>query len=257
MCVEASRRKFPERRAITRFRHVGRVRAGSHPCRVFSRHAIDSALFALIFATFRNLALRDHLFGSCARASCGGWQFAGWPDGPALREDGTMYAVVKTGGKQYRVANGDVITVEKLDGAEAGDVVELDNVLALDAGDGLAVGAPLIDGARVNATVLEQKKDGKIVVFKKKRRKNYRRTRGHRQLVTVLRIDDILGKGQQPVAAESAEEEEHVADTPAETVAADTEVPDSADEGSSAGDEDAAAADQAESGDSTGEADKD
>ena len=257
MCAGASRKQFPARRALPRFRPVGSVCAGSGPCRVFSEHAIDSALFALIFAGFRNLALRGHLFGPCARASCGGRQFAEWPDGPALREDGTMYAVVKTGGKQYRVASGDVITVEKLDGAEAGDVVELDNVLALDAGDGLAVGAPLIDGARVNATVLEQKKDGKIVVFKKKRRKNYRRTRGHRQLVTVLRIDDILGKGQQPAAADPAEEEERVEDAPAEAVVADTEAPDSADDGPSAGDEDAAAADQAESGESTDKADED
>ncbi len=242
---------------MTRFRHVERVREGLGPCRVFSGHAIDSALFAFIFATFRNLVLRGHLFGSCARASCGGRQFAEWPDGPKLREDGTMYAVVKTGGKQYRVASGDVITVEKLDGAEAGDIVELDNVLALDVGEGLAVGAPLIDGARVNATVLGQKKDNKIVVFKKKRRKNYRRTRGHRQLVTVLRIDDILGKGQQPAAADPAEEEERIADALAEAVVADTEAPYSADDGPSAGDEGAAAEDQAEPGDSTDKADKD
>ena len=168
-----------------------------------------------------------------------------------------MYAVVRTGGKQYRVASGDVITVEKLDGAEAGDVVELDDVLALDAGEGLAVGAPLVDGARVNATVLEQKKDGKIVVFKKKRRKNYRRTRGHRQHVTVLRIDDILGKGQEPAAAEPVEEEERGADALGEAAAAEAEAPDSADDGSSAGGEDAAPADDAESGDPNGKAAQD
>lgn len=173
-----------------------------------------------------------------------------------------MYAVVRTGGKQYRVASGDVITVEKLDGAEAGDVVELDDVLALDAGEGLAVGAPLIDGARVNATVIEQKKDGKIVVFKKKRRKNYRRTRGHRQHVTVLRIDDILGKGQEPAAADPVEEEERAADASGEVAAAEVEAseagaPDAADDGSSSGGEDAAPADDAESGESDGKAGQD
>ena len=173
-----------------------------------------------------------------------------------------MYAVVRTGGKQYRVASGDVITVEKLDGAEAGDAVELGDVLALDAGEGLSVGAPLVDGARVNATVLEQKKDAKIVVFKKKRRKNYRRTRGHRQHVTVLRIDDILGKGQEPAAAEPAEEEERTADTSGEAAAAGAEAPeagapDTAEDGSSAGGEDAAPADDAEAGESNGEDGKD
>ena len=111
-----------------------------------------------------------------------------------------MYAVVKTGGKQYRVAKDDVLTVEKLDG-DAGASVELDEVLAMDDGKGLTVGAPLVDGARVAAEVLEQKKGDKIVIFKKKRRKNYRRTRGHRQQLTVIRITDILAKGQKASAA--------------------------------------------------------
>lgn len=110
-----------------------------------------------------------------------------------------MYAVVKTGGKQYRVAKDDVIIVEKL-GGDAGDVVELGEVLAMDDGKGLTVGAPLVDGARVAATVLEQKKADKVVIFKKKRRQNYRRTRGHRQQLTVLRINDILAKGQKSAA---------------------------------------------------------
>ena len=111
-----------------------------------------------------------------------------------------MYAVVRTGGKQYRVAKNDVIVVEKL-GAAAGETVMLDEVLAMDGGDGIAVGAPLVDGARVAATVIEQKKSAKVVVFKKKRRKNYRRRRGHRQNVTVLRIGDILAAGQEPAPA--------------------------------------------------------
>lgn len=104
-----------------------------------------------------------------------------------------MYAVIKTGGKQYRVAQGDVIKVERLAG-EVGATVAFDHVLML-GGDGAGaepqIGTPLVDGARVMAEVLEQGKAPKVIVFKKKRRKNYRRKRGHRQLQTVLRIRDI------------------------------------------------------------------
>ena len=113
-----------------------------------------------------------------------------------------MYAVVKTGGKQYRVAKDDVLTVEKLNG-EAGAVVELKEVLAMDDGKGLKIGTPMVDGARVAATVLEQKKSDKVVIFKKKRRKNYRRTKGHRQQVTVIRISDILARGQKMAVAKA------------------------------------------------------
>jgi large subunit ribosomal protein L21 len=106
-----------------------------------------------------------------------------------------MYAVVKTGGKQYRVSPGAVIKVERLEG-EVGATIALDQVLMIgdDAGaggDGPRIGTPLIDGASVAAEVLEQNRAPKIIVFKKKRRKNYRRKRGHRQLQTVLRIHDI------------------------------------------------------------------
>jgi large subunit ribosomal protein L21 len=131
-----------------------------------------------------------------------------------------MYAVVKTGGKQYRVAKDDVIAVEKLEG-NAGDAVELDQVLAMDDGKGLTVGAPLVDGARVAATVLEQKKDDKVVIFKKKRRKNYRRTRGHRQQITVIRITDILAKGEKAAAAPAKAD----ADAPAAKKAAKKKAP--------------------------------
>ena len=135
--------------------------------------------------------------------------------GPAgePKTDTTMYAVVKTGGKQYRVAKDDVLTVEKLDG-DAGAVVELENVLAMDDGKGLTIGTPMIDGARVAATVLEQKKGEKVLIFKKKRRKNYRRTKGHRQQLTVIRISDILAKGQKAAAAKAAP----AADAPAAEV---------------------------------------
>ena len=105
-----------------------------------------------------------------------------------------MFAVIRTGGKQYRVRENDVIKVERLAG-EPGATIELDEVLMVDSGSGPTVGAPLVAGARVAATVLDQTRDAKILVFKKKRRKNYRRTRGHRQNVTVLRITGIDAGG--------------------------------------------------------------
>ena len=101
-----------------------------------------------------------------------------------------MYAIIKTGGKQYKVAANDVIKVEKI-AAQAGDTVKLEEVLMV-AGDGAPkVGAPLVKGASVTAEVLEQTKGDKVIVFKKKRRHNYRRKNGHRQNLTVLRIKDI------------------------------------------------------------------
>ncbi len=125
-----------------------------------------------------------------------------------------MYAVVKTGGKQYRVAKDDVLTIEKLDG-EAGAVIELGQVLAINDGKGLTIGTPMIDGARVAATVLEQKKGEKVLIFKKKRRQNYRRTKGHRQQLTVIRISDILAKGQKAAAAKAKAAPATDADAPA------------------------------------------
>ena len=104
-----------------------------------------------------------------------------------------MYAVIKTGGKQYRVAQGDVIKVERLAG-EVGQTIAFDHVLMVGGADEGAeprIGTPLVDGAQVTAEVLEQAKAPKVIVFKKKRRKTYRRKRGHRQLQTVLRIQEI------------------------------------------------------------------
>jgi large subunit ribosomal protein L21 len=101
-----------------------------------------------------------------------------------------MYAVIKTGGKQYRVATNDVISVERLEG-EPGGTIEFDEVLLV-GGDNPQVGAPTVAGAKVMATVLEQGKGPKIIVFKKRRRKNFRRRTGHRQLQTVVRIADIV-----------------------------------------------------------------
>lgn len=105
-----------------------------------------------------------------------------------------MYAVVRTGAKQYRVASGDVIKVEKLDAA-AGESVTLSEVLML-GGDDPRVGAPLIEGASVAAEVVEQARDKKVIVFKKRRRQNYRRKKGHRQHMTVLRIGAISLDGK-------------------------------------------------------------
>ncbi|HTJ62379.1 MAG TPA: 50S ribosomal protein L21 [Alphaproteobacteria bacterium] len=97
-----------------------------------------------------------------------------------------MFAVIKTGGKQYRVAPGDVIKVEKLEG-EAGAAIAFDHVLMVDG----KIGTPLVAGASVAAEVIAQDRGPKIIVFKKKRRQNYRRKNGHRQDITVLRIKDI------------------------------------------------------------------
>ena len=129
-----------------------------------------------------------------------------------------MYAVIRTGGKQYKVAQGDVITVEKLAG-EAGEAVTFDQVLALGGEGGLTVGTPVLDGASVQAEVVEQTRGDKIIVFKKKRRKNYRRKRGHRQYLTVLRVTDILAKAKKKAAprkkpAAEAEPEAPAAEVP-------------------------------------------
>ena len=99
-----------------------------------------------------------------------------------------MFAVIKTGGKQYKVASGDVIAVEKLS-ADVGSVVDFDQVLLL----GDKVGAPVVEGASVAAEVVEQFRDKKIIIFKKKRRKNYRRKNGHRQDLTLVKITDLRG----------------------------------------------------------------
>src|SRR5882757_1505997 len=105
-----------------------------------------------------------------------------------------MYAVIKTGGKQYRVKAGDMLVVEKLDG-DAGAKVAFDQVLLLGEGSEVVIGAPVVEGAVVNATLVETRKGEKIKVFKKIRRQGYRRTQGHRQFESVLRVTGIVGKG--------------------------------------------------------------
>lgn len=110
-----------------------------------------------------------------------------------------MYAVIETGGKQYKVAKNDVIEVEKIAG-EAGKSVKLDRVLMVAGDKAVKTGTPTVEGAFVTATVLEQMRGEKIVVFKKKRRQNYRRKAGHRQALTVLRIEDVKTGGRKPAA---------------------------------------------------------
>ena len=101
-----------------------------------------------------------------------------------------MFAVIMTGGKQYKVAKDDVIVVEKLLG-EAGAKIALDEVLLVGGEGDAKVGAPMVAGASVAAEIVEQTRGDKVIIFKKKRRKNHRRKNGHRQDLTVLRITDI------------------------------------------------------------------
>ena len=105
-----------------------------------------------------------------------------------------MFAVIKTGGKQYRVAANDVLKIEKLAG-EAGDIVEFGQVLAHGEGDNVTIGAPFVEGAIVTAEVVEQGRAKTVIAFKKRRRQNSRRKHGHRQHETTVRIAEILTGG--------------------------------------------------------------
>ncbi len=102
-----------------------------------------------------------------------------------------MYAVIRTGGKQYRVQAGDTVDVEKLPG-QAGEDVQFDEVLLLADDESVAVGRPLVDGAVVKGEILEQGRGEKLIVFKFKRRKNYRRKNGHRQALTTVKINEVV-----------------------------------------------------------------
>lgn len=101
-----------------------------------------------------------------------------------------MFAVVKTGGKQYRVEENSIIRVEKLE-ANEGDSITLSEILLTGTGDSVKVGLPTVVGAEVEAVVVKQMRDKKVIIFKKNRRHNYRRKRGHRQQLTVLRVTKI------------------------------------------------------------------
>lgn len=107
------------------------------------------------------------------------------------------FAVIKTGGKQYKVAANDVLKIEKIE-AEAGDVVTFDQVLMVGNGDDVTVGAPLVEGALVAGQFLATEKERTVIIFKKNRRHNYRRRNGHRQLLSTVRITEILVGGAKP-----------------------------------------------------------
>lgn len=114
-----------------------------------------------------------------------------------------MFAVIKTGGKQYRVAADDEITIMTLAG-EAGDAVTFGEVLSFFDGEATSFGAPLVEGASVAGEIVAQKRGPKVIAFKKRRRKNSRRKRGHRQDLTIVRITEILTGGRQPTPREKA-----------------------------------------------------
>ena len=102
-----------------------------------------------------------------------------------------MYAIIKSGGKQYRVKAGEQVRVEAL-AAEVGSTVSLEEVLLVGTGDGVKVGAPLVSGAKIKATVVSHGRGDNVKIFKLRRRKHYQKTQGHRQSYTELRIDDIV-----------------------------------------------------------------
>ena len=117
-----------------------------------------------------------------------------------------MFAVIKTGGKQYRVAANDLLKIEKVE-ANVGDIVEIGNVLAHGEGENVTFGAPFVDGALVTAEVVEQGKNRTVIAFKKRRRQNSRRKIGHRQLLTTVRISEILLGGAKPAKKAAAKPE--------------------------------------------------
>ncbi|MEO0545078.1 MAG: 50S ribosomal protein L21 [Pseudomonadota bacterium] len=136
-----------------------------------------------------------------------------------------MFAVIKTGGKQYRVTADDVLKLEKVDG-DAGEIVQFNDVLMVGEGENVTVGAPLVEGASVAAEVVEQGRGRKVIAFKKRRRQNSRRKKGHRQMITTVRISEILTGGAKP--SKKAAAKKPAAEKPApkaETKAADDAAP--------------------------------
>lgn len=133
-----------------------------------------------------------------------------------------MFAVIKTGGKQYRVAADDVITVERLP-AEAGESVTITDVLMLANGDDVKVGAPTVEGASVVAEVVELTRGPKVIAFKKRRRQNSKRKRGHRQDLITLRITEILADGAKPSGKKASVKKTAAKKAPAEQAPAKAE----------------------------------
>jgi large subunit ribosomal protein L21 len=114
-----------------------------------------------------------------------------------------MYALVKTGGKQYRVAKDDTILVERIAADEGAEVI-LNDIVMLADGDKVTIGTPKVEGAAVSATVMRQTRGPKIIIFRRKRRKNHRRTQGHRQDLTLLKINDIAEDAKKLAPAKPA-----------------------------------------------------
>lgn len=110
-----------------------------------------------------------------------------------------MFAVIKTGGKQYKVSANDLIKVEKLSG-EANDEIEFTEVLMVGGDSDVTIGSPIVEGAVVKAKIVEQTRARKVIAFKKRRRKNSKRTRGHRQSLTIIRISDIIAGAKKAKA---------------------------------------------------------
>lgn len=135
-----------------------------------------------------------------------------------------MFAVIKSGGRQYRVAAEDVLTITRIEG-EVGDIVQIGNVLAHGEGEKVTIGAPMVDGASVAAEIIEQGRGRKVIAFKKRRRQNSRRKRGYRDLLTTVRISEILLDGAKPskkaAARPKAETGTKKADEPAKQAKAD------------------------------------
>ncbi len=121
-----------------------------------------------------------------------------------------MFAIIKTGGKQYSVESGKVLKIEKIIG-KRGETFTFDKVLLIGDSQKQTLGTPIIKGASVKATIIDQIRDKKIIVFKKKRRKNYRKTKGHRQYLTVLKIDKILQIGSKNLDEKQPQNKSNIA----------------------------------------------
>ena len=127
-----------------------------------------------------------------------------------------MFAIIKTGGKQYSVESGKVLKIEKIIGKK-GETFTFDQVLLIGDSQKQTLGTPIIKGASVKATIIDQIRDKKIIVFKKKRRKNYRKTKGHRQYLTVLKIDKILQIGSKNLDEKQSQNRSNIATKKQET----------------------------------------
>ena len=127
-----------------------------------------------------------------------------------------MFAIIKTGGKQYSVESGKVLKIEKIIGKK-GETFTFDQVLLIGDSQKQTLGTPIIKGASVKATIIDQIRDKKIIVFKKKRRKNYRKTKGHRQYLTVLKIDKILQIGSKNLDEKQPQNKSNIATKKQET----------------------------------------